>query len=507
MKKKLFILFFLFASCFFSYSQEKKIYWNSSFLNISDIRNNSFVLNNNSDNTIKVKLFFKEKEIFESLLEGHSSTSIIYTNINVFSEIKDSFDDYSIKLYYDFECFEHDMIKINGEAERRVNNAKNWNSFKMFLRIVGLGMEKLGNSDWQETGRYINHSLDIVEFVENVNENGWDNEIKNKIKNMIEGDPTGDVIDAYVKNKYINTTIHSIRTFCSYSNNPVSVDLSDLNSLVNTLFDCVSTHRPITTYTIDYKRTIQPVIDRDLDGIPNIYDECPDKRGDLEFMNDPKYAGCTKADVLEKKRLARKRAIAKIIGYYKPSEFESRWGKSSFSIGYKHLKFLDIDYLMRVEEKMVKYSYGVNTNVSVNYYPIMIDVSAFYSKYTVGDLYLHSFIDYPDKRIYHYGLSGYLSIFPLPRLGGLTRYIMPYIGIGYETSSLCILKKPFGESKSSDNSTNVLASTPTSGLKWKVGSKIYLGERFALYGEYYNPINSDKEIANRGWIVGVSLKM
>ncbi len=504
MKKKLLVLFFLLANYFFSYSQEKKIYWNNSLLSISDITNNTFVLNNNSDNTIKVKLFFKEKEIFQCVLEGYSSTSIIYTNIKVFSQIKDSFDDYSIKLYYDFDCFECDMKKINAEAKRRKNWALLRNDFKMFLRIAALGMEKLGDSDWKEGGHKLDKGVDIIEFFENVNENGWEDAIKDKIKSLIAVDPI-DVLDESVKNKYITTTLQGIKIFYDYRKKPVSVDFSDLDNMVNTLFQCISIHTPLATYSINYKRTIQPVIDRDLDGIPNIYDKCPDEKGDLEFINHPEYRGCTKAYVMEQKRLARKRGIAKIIGFYKPSEFDSRWGKLSFSIGYKHLEFLDIYYLMRVEEKMVKYSYGVNTNISVNYYPIMIDVSAFYSKYTVDNLYFHSFIDYPDKRIYHYGLSGYLNIFPLPRLGGLTHYIMPYIGIGYETSSLCILKKPFGKSKSSEGST--LASTPTSGLKWKIGTKIYLGGRFSLYGEYYNPINSDKETANKGWIVGVSLNI
>ena len=278
-------LFCIFCICMSTYSQE--LYWNKDNLKISNIHYNGYTLTNSSDNTIKVKIYRNNFLEAEKILLPKVETQIDHEwEFNRFE-----FVNYYIRIYYDLECYNSDLLYINSIANQRISNAKMKENITTIFRLGAIVAENFGNESWQKAGKITNYILDFSDALDNYNQNGLSSEFRmyleeKLVKSKIAND---------IKNRYINSIVRSVDVLYDYSVKNINVDLKDLENRVVMLSGCISDDY-IISYNVDYDYSIRPFIDYDDDGVLNKYDECPNDFG------DPKYNGCTQEYYKIKKR-------------------------------------------------------------------------------------------------------------------------------------------------------------------------------------------------------------
>ena len=115
--------------------------------------------------------------------------------------------------------------------------------------------------------------------------------------------------------------------------------------------------------------------------------------------------------------------------------------------------------------------------------PVLFDLEGYYSTFDVTS---NAF--YPDvakKSPIWYGLGIYASYAPLlPDWGTVSRILTPYIGLGYQTSSLSV----------DNTNSELVGSKGTSSPMWKGGLRINAGKYF-IKGEYKQSLLLSKPTA------------
>lgn len=152
---------------------------------------------------------------------------------------------------------------------------------------------------------------------------------------------------------------------------------------------------------------------------------------------------------------------------------------------YRYTSFLNPNYVGRIESKDLKYSWGFDTGMGFCVYPFLLDFGIMYGFYTVPDESKVSF--YPtvkSKELFERGAYTSLSVFPLPNLGKMSRIFMPYMGLGYASSSLVVDNT---EKEKSENIASLQISAPY----WKMGVMINLGF-IKIIGEYNQTMAGEK---------------
>jgi hypothetical protein len=88
--------------------------------------------------------------------------------------------------------------------------------------------------------------------------------------------------------------------------------------------------------------------------------------------------------------------------------------------------------------------------------------------------------DISSKKVSHKGLEIFANVYVLPPLGEWTSIVCPFVGIGYQTSSLKAVQQDY--------------SSATGGLIAKGGIRLYVLSRYVLRVEYKQtlPVGSEK---------------
>ena len=163
-------------------------------------------------------------------------------------------------------------------------------------------------------------------------------------------------------------------------------------------------------------------------------------------------------------------------------------GSISITMGLRRNTFLNGVFFMNTQDGVI--APGLGWTVSYSYYLLShleLEGAMFHSSYQLNTNYVSS-----DKAM-HQGFEFFGNLYVLPPLGEWTRIVCPYVGAGYQTSSI--------------QASETKYSTATGGFIAKGGLRIYLYDRFNLRAEYKQslPVSSSKLF--RSIEIGISLTM
>lgn len=183
---------------------------------------------------------------------------------------------------------------------------------------------------------------------------------------------------------------------------------------------------------------------------------------------------------------------------------ESENGKKTlYRFAYRKMNMLNPTFGSNVKDKTIKYGWGADLGIGYIAYPFMVDGGFVFSSFIVDDDVLNYYSIYPDKSTFHYGLYASASFFPMPDFGVVTQILQPYIGIGYQTSSLHVYEHT---SSSDSKKSESRASYNLGGANWKVGMLINIGS-IGFVGEYRQSLVTNSPKSFSDWILGIAVKI
>ncbi len=174
--------------------------------------------------------------------------------------------------------------------------------------------------------------------------------------------------------------------------------------------------------------------------------------------------------------------------------------KIFLKISYRKMNFFNPTYSNYVKDNVISYEWGGDFGIVYPFYPFMIDIGAMFSKFEISENAPSAYYpDYSEKKTVFYGMYASFSIFPLPDMQGFTKVFQPYLGIGYQTSSLQVVNTEESEEKA-------FAYYGLGGANWKIGLFINI-YNFAINGEYRQGFSMDKPENFSEWTTGIVIKI
>ncbi|MDR2361127.1 MAG: hypothetical protein LBD91_00140 [Prevotellaceae bacterium] len=161
-------------------------------------------------------------------------------------------------------------------------------------------------------------------------------------------------------------------------------------------------------------------------------------------------------------------------------------GTLSLLTRFRSVRFVNPTFVYAMENEIMSASGGIEFGIARMFYPIEIEVSGFYSFFTVDN----SPGLLADQSLQHRGIEFMVNYFVLPYIGGISKWLCPYLGAGYQTSQIAV-------SSESD------ISVGTGGWLLKGGVRIYLSKKFFLTGEYKQTVPTDSERLFSMWTAGL----
>jgi len=115
-----------------------------------------------------------------------------------------------------------------------------------------------------------------------------------------------------------------------------------------------------------------------------------------------------------------------------PARGLKAFGRSALYASARFEKFLNNNYYQYAQEGYIER--GTGFEISYSYIvlrPLALEVTGFYTSFDVSSL-----TDSGVNSVTHAGFEIYADAFVLPYIGKISNYVAPYVGIGYQTSSL-----------------------------------------------------------------------
>jgi len=173
---------------------------------------------------------------------------------------------------------------------------------------------------------------------------------------------------------------------------------------------------------------------------------------------------------------------------------------NGFGIGWRQASFYNNLFYQNVKNGDIKKKGGFEVSYFLNITPVMFDVTYFQSGFNVNAPMYYP--DQTDKVTRLQGIEAYLSYAPLlPDLGKFSEIVTPYIGIGYQTSSLRVSK-----SDKSYSDESLIGSKGTSSPVWKGGIRLNL-KNFFIKGEYKQSLRLTKPEAMNVFAIVAGVKI
>lgn len=153
--------------------------------------------------------------------------------------------------------------------------------------------------------------------------------------------------------------------------------------------------------------------------------------------------------------------------------------KFSVHAGYQPTWFLNATFAGSKESGLIKQEYGYTLGGKITLFPVILDCNYFESDYSSADV---SFFISDSASIRHRGFEFSLSAVLFPIAYKTTPFIMPNLGVGYQSAQLAV----FNNTKffSSNKEEDLISSSGTSGLIWRFGVLWNLGNTFVLSTDY-----------------------
>lgn len=173
-----------------------------------------------------------------------------------------------------------------------------------------------------------------------------------------------------------------------------------------------------------------------------------------------------------------------------------------FNIAYRSISLENPTFFLNKKNGDISYKGGATIGLSLNLYPVSLDIDGNYSAFQISDklpLYDIPTGNKKARMVSNYGISGYISVYPMPDMGKISDIISPYIGIGYKMEVLSL-----GELGNSSKDKEKLASLSLNSPMWKVGSLLKFGG-MGLFGEYRQSIKPSSPTNSREIVVGLFL--
>jgi len=184
------------------------------------------------------------------------------------------------------------------------------------------------------------------------------------------------------------------------------------------------------------------------------------------------------------------------------SEFFSILRKKSIAgtgIGFQKASFFNTLYYNSAtgKDNMIENKGGFDVTFFYHACPVLFDFGFFSSSFKVNSGSYYP--DIPKKTTLLQGLDVYISYAPLlPDYGKISEIITPYIGIGYQTSSLVVRDSDKDKDKT-------VASLGTSSPMWKGGLKINL-KKFFIRCEYKQSLSLSKSTSFNAFSISAGIQ-
>jgi len=263
--------------------------WNHRYLSINNIKDKSFSLRNDSDHTIKIKIF-KYGESFKETVVGAGGYAYYTFPVSQFSATY--LARFKVEVHYDEDCYEKDLRKLRSIANARKAAADRKQASQAGWRLLfGLAETAKEGSFWNNVGKFGNGAMDVGNIIQDIQDHGW----ANASLNALEGLARDKMIELAVPKHREQVVVKTLANLYDVTADATSYRTEDLEYNATVLMSLL---RPDAHYTygIDYDKTIQPVIDPDRDGITNSRDKCPN------LFGEAKYQGCTRKALRDKKK-------------------------------------------------------------------------------------------------------------------------------------------------------------------------------------------------------------
>lgn len=170
-------------------------------------------------------------------------------------------------------------------------------------------------------------------------------------------------------------------------------------------------------------------------------------------------------------------------------DFSPKWnGSTSMTMAWRRNSFLNGEFFSNTQDGTVTPSLG--WTISYSYYVLShVEIEATYFR----NYYHLNTSAVASERAFHQGFEFFGNLYVLPPLGAWTRVVCPYVGAGYQTSSLQALETEY--------------STGTGGFIAKGGVRFYISNGLNLRAEYKQtlPVSSSKLF--RSVEIGVSMSL
>jgi len=176
---------------------------------------------------------------------------------------------------------------------------------------------------------------------------------------------------------------------------------------------------------------------------------------------------------------------------------------NGIGIGNQSLSFFNSTFYNNVDEGVIKSKGGFEIPLFYNFSPVMVDFAYFYNYFDVTDASFYP--NYIDKSVGMGGCEFFLSYAPLlPDFGKASEIIVPYVGLGYLTSSIKVKSK---DGVSEDDKAKTVASLGVNSPMWKAGVLLLVTRGFFIRGEYKQSLSIGKPEALSRWSIcaGISL--
>lgn len=161
----------------------------------------------------------------------------------------------------------------------------------------------------------------------------------------------------------------------------------------------------------------------------------------------------------------------------------------TLAYGYHQTTFLNEVFGMNISNNVISRKYGGVLMARMKLYPIIIDVDWFSSRFRISDAVSWPYSDTTNVR--HRGMGFFISsaLFPLMH----SKIFVPYVGIGYQTSSLGVGVDiiEMNDSNKSIEPSSIITSCP----QWKAGFLVNMSRMYNLTIEYRQSFPLNREMA------------
>ena len=185
------------------------------------------------------------------------------------------------------------------------------------------------------------------------------------------------------------------------------------------------------------------------------------------------------------------------------SDYVNSMRKNSIRLNYVPLmSFLNPTYFQNNSDGTIKYKGGYGLSFQQRIWLFRVDLGASFQFYDIKNADYKEYYGVDDA--ISRGVDAFVVYNLMPDWGKVSGILEPYIGIGYQTASIRVMKTEKKSTMSgSSTETKSVGSVGIGGFAWEGGLNINISKKLFLIGEYRQSLNMDSPKALRILSVGL----